>query len=223
MRNRKLPGGVVHAVVVLVMLAGILGGCQTAYYAAWEQLGREKRDLLRRDVAAVKAEQQETGEEFQDALDRLRSVYGSTGSPLERRYDDLRSAYESAESQADDLRSRIRSAETVAGDLFEEWQAEIKSMESASLRRSSEQKLARTRERWKGLHAAMLRSEKSMDPVLTQLRDQVLFLKHNLNAQALGTLEAEARSIDRDVSVLVTNLKRSIAEADSFLSTLGTE
>lgn len=210
----------VHVALAVVILGTSLVACRTAYYAAWEKLGREKRDLLRRDVAAVREEQQQTSEEFQDALDRLRAVYGSTDSPLERRYDDLRSAHQSAESQANELRGRIRRAETVANDLFEEWESEIGSMQSASLRRSSQHKLARTRERWKGLHAAMLRSEKSMDPVLAQLRDQVLFLKHNLNAQALGTLEAEARSIDRDVSVLVSNLKRSIAEADAFLSTL---
>jgi len=204
-----------------VLLGVLVAACRSIYYEAWETLGREKRDLLRRDVAAVKQEQTEVAEQFQDALDRLRAVYGSSGSELERRYDDLRREYETSERKAESLRDRIRRAERVASDLFYEWESELATMHNASLKRSSREKLDRTRKRWEGLQAAMARSERSMEPVLLQLRDQVLFLKHNLNAQALGALEAEARTIDRDVASLVTSMQRAISEADAFLSTLG--
>jgi hypothetical protein len=67
----------------------------------------------------------------------------------------------------------------------------------------------------------MKRSEKSMDPVLARLRDQVLALKHSLNAEALGRLEGEVGAIDRDVDALLADLRRSMAEADAFLGALG--
>ena len=195
--------------------------CSSVYYGAWEQLGREKRDLLRRHVEDVKDEQQATGEQFQDALERLRAVYGSTGSDLERRYDALRGEYEAAESRAETLRSRIRRARTTAEDLFDEWDDEIGTMQDAALKRRSREQWKATQQRWRGLDAAMTRSEKGMEPVLVRLRDQVLAMTHSLNAQALGTLEGEVGAIDRDVDALVADLRRSIAEADAFLSALG--
>jgi len=195
--------------------------CSSAYYGAWEQLGREKRDLLRRHVEDVKQEQQATGEQFQDALERLRAVYGSSGSDLELRYDALRAAYEDSEARAEALRSRIRRARTTAEDLFDEWDEEIGTMQDAALKRRSREQRKATQQRWRGLDTAMERSEKSMEPVLARLRDQVLAMKHSLNAQALGTLEGEVGAIDRDVDALVADLRRSIAEADAFLAALG--
>jgi len=194
--------------------------CSSVYYGAWEKLGREKRDLLRRDVEAVKEEQQATGEQFQDALERLRAVYGSSGSDLERRYDALRAEARDAEERAGALRSRIQRARKTAEDLFDEWDDEIGTMHDATLKRRSREQLEATQRRWRGLDAAIGRSEKSMAPVLTRLDDQVLAMKHSLNAQALGTLEGEVGAIDRDVDALVADLRRSIAEADAFLAAL---
>jgi hypothetical protein len=204
-----------------VLPAAALLACSSVYYGAWEQLGREKRELLRSHVEDVQEEQQATGEQFQDALERLRAVYGSSGSELEQRYDALRAEYEDAEERAGALRGRIARARTTAGDLFEEWEDEIGTMQDAALARRSRGQLQATRQRWRSLDAAMERAERSMDPVLVRLRDQVLAMKHSLNAQALGTLEGEVGAIDRDVDALVADLRRSIAEADAFLAALG--
>lgn len=66
----------------------------------------------------------------------------------------------------------------------------------------------------------MLRAERSMEPVLTQLRDQVLYLKHHLNAQALGALRDEAASIEKEIQKLIEEMNASIAEANRFIQTL---
>ena len=59
-----------------------------------------------------------------------------------------------------------------------------------------------------------------MDPVLQAFRDQVLFLKHNLNARAIASLESTVGAIEGDVQSLIDELGRSIREADAFLDTL---
>jgi predicted nucleic acid-binding Zn-ribbon protein len=207
-------------IVVALALLLAQGGCRTAYYEAWEQLGSEKRDLLRRDVDRMKDQQEETAEQFQDALTKLRALYGSSGSELEQRYDATKSEYEDCEAEASDLRARIADVRSVARDLFAEWEREIDSMESAAFKQDSRAKLAATRKRFETLDASMRRSEDSLDPVLRQFRDQVLYLKHNLNARSLGQLEGEVKRIDQDVNALVERMQKSIREADSFLGTL---
>ena len=69
---------------------------------------------------------------------------------------------------------------------------------------------------------AMRRAENRMDPVLQAFRDQVLFLKHNLNARAIASLEGTVVAIEGDVKRLLDELGRSIREADAFLDTLET-
>jgi len=56
-----------------------------------------------------------------------------------------------------------------------------------------------------------------MQPVLTAFRDQVLFLKHNLNAAAIASLQTTAKGIESDVERLVAEMNASIAEADRFI------
>jgi hypothetical protein len=56
-----------------------------------------------------------------------------------------------------------------------------------------------------------------MDPVLKRFNDQVLYLKHNLNAQAIASLQTTAAGIDTDVSALIKDMEASIAEADDFI------
>lgn len=66
--------------------------------------------------------------------------------------------------------------------------------------------------------AAMRKAEKTMYPVLDVLRDQVLFLKHNLNARAIASIKTELATVQRDVAALVTQMESSIAEANQFIT-----
>jgi hypothetical protein len=59
-----------------------------------------------------------------------------------------------------------------------------------------------------------------MAPVLTQFKDYVLYLKHNLNAQAIASLKGEATNIQAEISKLIAQMNQSIAKADEFVKTL---
>jgi hypothetical protein len=66
----------------------------------------------------------------------------------------------------------------------------------------------------------MKRAEKKIAPVLAAFRDQVLFLKHNLNAQAIAYLKGEIVSIETDVASLIKYMEASINEADAFIKSI---
>jgi len=101
--------------------------------------------------------------------------------------------------------------------MFDEWENELKLYKSASLRENSEQQLGETRERYGSLMSSMRQVEKRMDPVLQAFEDQVLFLKHNLNAQAIGALEGELGQIRQNVDSLIRDMEASIAESEVFI------
>jgi len=202
---------------LLTLLLGIVFGCQTTYYAVWEKLGKEKRHLLKDNVEKARTEQEEASKEFKDALTRVKELYGFKGGELEDFYNRLRDDYESCEKRAEAVKSRIDTVEQIASDLFKEWETEINDMANETFRSKSTQSLKDTKTRYARLNTAMVKAESKMGPVLKQLQDYVLYLKHNLNAQAIGALKQEVDDIEVEVDRLIKDIAKSIKEADDFL------
>ena len=202
----------------LVLLSvALLGGCSSLYYNTMEKLGFEKRDILVDRVENARDSQNDAQETFRSSLERFQSVVDTPDTDLKERYAEISDAYEDSKSSAEDVRDRIDKVEDVAEALFEEWEDELGEYESDSLRRSSEQQLDETRTQYSQLISRMHDAEERMDPVLEAFQDQVLYLKHNLNAQAIGSLENELVGIRQDVDELIRNMEQSIAESEAFI------
>lgn len=207
--------------MILVVVMPIFG-CQSAYYAGMEKMGYHKRDLMVSDVEKARDAQQEAKEQFKSALDRFTSVLNVKGGKLQEKYDTLNAEYEKSEAKAKAVRDRIASVEDVSEALFDEWETELKEYTSANLRRNSQAKLTRTRTQYAKLIKAMKRAESKMPPVLSKFNDQVLFLKHNLNAQAITSLKSELGSVESNINILIKEMETSIEQADTFISSMNT-
>lgn len=189
-------------------------------YSAYEKLGYEKRDLFKSQVKEVKNDQGDSKQEVSDALEQLKKVYGFNGGSLERDYGKLKSRYDDAEKGAAEVRDSVAKLNTIAEDLFREWSKEIGTMNSADLKSKSQSQLDQTRRKYDAYFSQLKKSESAMDPVLSKMKDQVLFLKHNLNAAAIAGLKTEAGRIEQDISKLVDEMNRSISQADDLIKTL---
>ena len=211
----QCPLPLVYSVLIL-FLPGLFG-CRSAYYSTMEKFGVYKRDLLKKRVVAARDDEQQAGQQFKDAVTRLKELYGFQGGDLEKTYTALKNDYDRSAAKAEDVHKRIRDVETVADDLFKEWAGEIKQISSETLRANSRKQLQETQSRYDDLHAALKQAEKSMDPVLIAFRDHVLYLKHNLNAQAIASLKGEAASIQTDITKLINEMNAAIAHADEFI------
>ena len=196
-------------------------GCQTAYYGAMEKLGYHKRDLLVSDVQKARDAQEEAKEQFQTAFEQFSTVLNFKGGALQDTYEKLNAEYERSESKAQAVHDRIASVEDVSEALFNEWEIELGQYSNKNLRRVSQQKLDQTRKQYSQLIRAMKRAEKNMGPVIAAFKDQVLFLKHNLNAQAIASLKQELVSVENDIASLIKDMEASIKEADLFLNAMG--
>ncbi len=206
-------------VLALVLVCFSAVGCSRAYYSTMKAFGKEKRDILSSRVKDAREDQKEAQEEFESALERFQALLGPEAKPseLQEMYDELSGKLEDCEADAKDVRERVDAVENVGEDLFDEWEDELDQYESRELRQKSERQMKDTRRRFDDLSRAMRRAEKSMEPVLKAFRDQVLYLKHNLNAQAVAQLRGVADSLEQDVARLVKEMQAAIAEADAFV------
>ncbi|MGH9159677.1 MAG: DUF2959 domain-containing protein [Vicinamibacteraceae bacterium] len=207
--------------VVVALLA--CAACDWMYYGTMRKLGLEKRDILVKRVRAARGAQQDAKEEFRSALEKFRTVLEVEGGSLEDKYNSLNDELERSESRAREVHDRVKAVRDVSKDLFGEWERELDQYTDRTLRAQSERELDETRRRADALIAAMSRAEERIDPVLRPLRDRVLFLKHNLNAQAIGALTKELDNMRGNVDALVADLERAIAEADVFIDAMETE
>lgn len=210
---------------LLVILAASFGllSCSAAYYGAMERLGVHKRDIMVDRVKAARDQQNEAKQQFLTAMEQFKSVVNFQGGDLEKEYNKLNATLQKTESEAAAVRSRIRAVENVSDALFSEWRAELKQYHSDALRQASQRKYDLTKAKYAELIGAMKNAEARLEPALVPLRDQVLFMKHNLNAKAIAGLSGEVSSVQTNVDRLVREMESAIAEADSFIAALQAE
>ncbi|MEL0633806.1 DUF2959 domain-containing protein [Pseudoalteromonas carrageenovora] len=201
----------------MLALTLALSGCQSAYYSAMEKVGVHKRDILIDRVEETKDSQEESQEEFKSALERLTTLIDFNGGELQDTYNQLNDDYESSLAAANDVSNNIDKVEDVAEALFDEWSDELEQYKSASLKRESSKKLTATQRQFSQLLSSMRSAESKMEPVLTSLHDNVLYLKHNLNAQAVAAIKGEFTNLKRDIQVLMNDMNKSIADSNKFI------
>jgi chromosome segregation ATPase len=197
-----------------------LCSCSSTYYDALEKLGYAKRDLLVERVKKTEDAQTAAKNQFASALDHFLAVTKVEGGELERRYDDLKSELQTSEDRAKEVRDRIAAVQDVADALFKEWESELGQYSNGSLRSQSERELRDTQGRYEELMRSMRKSADRMDPVLAAFRDQVLFLKHNLNARALASLDQTNRDLRGDIDRLIADMEASIQQSKAFIQGL---
>ena len=204
--------------ILLVLGLGlVLTACSSAYYNTMEKFGVHKRDILVDRVEDGRDSQKKAEKQFSSALEQFKSVVAIDGGNLEKVYDKLNGEYEKSKSAAEDIHKRIDDIEAVGKALFKEWEVEIQQYSSRELRTQSQQKLRATKQKYDQLVSTMRKTENRLDPVLTAMNDQVLYLKHNLNARAIQALKQEVVKIDRDVDVLLVAIRQAVSEADAFI------
>jgi hypothetical protein len=204
----------------LIVFALLLSGCQSTYYKAMRTLGKEKRDILVQRIKDAKKDQDQTKQQLQTTMESFQALTGFKGGSLEKSYKRLNSDYESAASQAGKLHDKIQSIDQVSNDLFKEWQGEINAMDNGKLKSQDTVMLRNARARQATYMRAMRRTEDQIEPVLKTFHDQVLFLKHNLNARAIGSLKNTSAGLQSDVDGLVQSIDASSQEADKLISSL---
>lgn len=204
----------------LLMLS--LSGCSSIKYNTLEKFGIHKRDILVGNVENARDSQQEAQEQFKDALEKFGSVVEIEETGLKKAYDRLSDEYDDSLAAAEDVRDEIDDVDEVATDLFAEWRQEINLYTNDALKRDSEAKLRQTENRYLELAETMRVAEESMDPVLETMLNNVLYLKHNLNAQAIGALKNTYGGLETDVDILIEEMNRSIERSNTFIQNMKT-
>ena len=220
LRNKKGWIGTAAAIFVAYQTFSTNGIGANYGIPSFDTFYQEPRDVLITRVEAASEAQQDTAQEFRSALEEFKAVTGFNGGDLEKRFNTLNAAFNDSEKAAKNVSSRIDRVVTATNRLLEDWREELDQYHDPAIKRRAETQFDATRTQAEKLIAAMREIESNTEPVLAVFRDQVLFLKHNLNMQAISSLQQESASVEQDVAILISQMEASIAEAQSFIKDL---
>jgi len=195
-----------------------LTGCASVQYSALEKVGIHKRDILVDRVEDARDAQGETREQLVSAYEELSALVGHDGGELADKYERLSKEVERSRSATEDLDERLSAIDRVSEDLFDEWESELDLYSSAALRADQEKKLKLARRQFLTMRDRMQTARNRVDPVMAVLTDNVLFLKHSLNAQALAALRGQTSLLEGQVDALIKDMQVAIDEADAFIN-----
>lgn len=204
----------------LVPLCIALASCTNLYYKAQEKFGNEKRDILVDRIKKGRQEQEKAKEQYKSTLEAFQAATGFKGGQTEEIYKKLKKEYDEAANRTKQVRDRIHSIEQVSGDMFNEWEKELNGMRNGELRNRSSLLLKATQRRYAELIRKMKTVEARAKPVLKAFEDQVLYIKHNLNAEAITSLKTNLFKLDAGVQTLLRDIETSTKEADEFIASL---
>jgi hypothetical protein len=207
---------------LLLGLSLLLGGCAGVYYNAMEKIGIPKRQILVDRVTEARGAQQAAKAQFASALEEFLSVSKVPVAQLKETYDRVKGEFDACDKRAREVRDRIAAIQSVADALFVEWGDELSQYTNPALRDQSSRQLETTKRRYAELRRIMDQAADRMAPVLATFRDQTLFLKHNLNAQAIASLDGTTRALQGDINRLMADMEKSIKEADAFIASMQT-
>lgn len=198
----------------------IVQHCRRAYRKSRDSWGYPKRDVVVYRVVKARDSLESAKTQFVSALEKFAAVTDFDGGFLKDHYLELKREFDLSQQQAALVSQRIRAVEEVSLALFEEWQEELDQYTSRQLRSNSREQLRLAKQHYNRLIRAMRKAESKINPVLAAFKDQVLFLSHSLNAQAIASLHHDLRAIAIDIASLIAAMEKSILEANAFVNSV---
>ncbi len=158
--------------------------------------------------------------QYDGALDAFRKVVAFDGGDIEKRYRAAKQSYERGAIKAESANHLIRRIDDSAKQVLAEWESEIKDYSDRARQQDSRARLDAARAHHEKTMSELREAQSAMQPVLTQMRDLVLYLRHRLNEIALRGVPARANEVESDVAEYLESIDKAIERADSFLENL---
>lgn len=204
--------------IILVLIGLVfISSCSTLYYSFWEKLGKEKRDLLKSNISKMNTEQNEVKKSLDEVMQEIRKKYPTNNKELESFYDHYSSEYDQMSKRSESLKERGQKVDEIANDLFKEWEAEIEQLENEKYKVDSQSKLNETKKSYRALISQAHSVEMNMDKILAKMKDQTLYLKHNLNAASLNSFKSAIFDIKEEMAQLTQEIEKATGKAEKFL------
>jgi hypothetical protein len=161
--------------------------------------------------------------QIQKTMDAYNAVLAPETTDRRGAYKKLQKEMATTEKKRVEVSARAKEMNTDADTLFKSWESSTASIQSPEMRKKSEDRLAKTKTRYAEIGTTGQKAAALYDPFIKTLHDQVEFLGHDLNADAIKSLAPDAAKLNAQANELYAAIDKTTAAANSNIAALKPE
>ena len=135
-------------------------------------------------------------------MDVYNSIFSEVAKDRKSLYKKLQNEMDTMVKRRGEISTRAEQTRIEADNLFVSWGNSLSGITDPDLRKRSEERLAKTKARYADIQATGRQADDAYAPVMKKLQDQVAYLGHDLNAEAVGSLKGDAAKLTGQVDEL---------------------
>lgn len=170
-------------------------------------------------IGAMRAARVQIG----STVDGYNTIMAGEAVDNRKAYKKLTKELSKSEKAAANVRTKAAAMDVVANDFFSNWEASLEGFSSEDLRQRSAERLNDTRKRYEEILEAAGEAGDAFDPFVTNLKDQILFLGHDLNPSAIQALQGDAKKLNGRAAEVFKDVDKTIVTASEYTASLRPE
>jgi len=203
-----------HGIAVLIALAlAATAGAQS------DEGLKQIEEVVKASGNTVKAIA-DTKLQLQKTMDVYNSLMADDATDRQKLYKSLQKEMENTDKRRAKIEEEAAKMRSAADTLFGQWADSTAAIESADLRRKSEDRLNATKASYDEIGTVGKKAADLYGPFMKDLQDQVTFLGHDLNPSAVASLKPEAAKLNEKANALIAEIDDTITTANTNIGAL---
>lgn len=161
--------------------------------------------------------------QFLKTIDVYNAILAEGAKDRKKLYKKLQSDMESTEEKRAEVGRKADQMKLEAGIVFKSWADSTVGIENPDLKKRSEERLEKTKDRCAEIQSAGRSAVEVYAPVMKALQDQVTYLGHDLNAEAVASLKPDAAKVNAQAQELAKRVDEAIGIANTNINALRPE
>ena len=198
------------------IVAGLL--LSSSFVAADD--GHDRAKDFYEKIDEAENELEETRKRFQKASARYERMLSAKSNQRKDRYEDFVDQTKECEDKREKLDERLEEMDKQAKKFFDAWRKSSKKIGDNGLRSRSHERLEASRVRYERLSDSYRGVMEHYTPLTKAMRDQIVYLSHELNAESTASLSEDAAKIQARVEGFLHLVDESRHLASDYMASV---
>lgn len=209
-----------RACIVVGLLLLVLPGIAHAQIFGSDPESLKRTDKLIEGAENLIKEAVKARNEIEKTLTSYNALFAGDVQDVRKAYKDVEKGLESTEKQRDEVKKRVDSMKVEADAYFASWNESLQQIGSDNLRKRSEDRMNETKSHFNGVLAAVADARGAYEPFAANLKDQWVYLGHDLNADGIASLKPDADELNSKARNLFKSIDDGMKKADEYVESL---
>jgi hypothetical protein len=162
----------------------------------------------------------ETKVQLMKTMDVYNALMADDATDRKKLYKSVQKEMDNTEKRRMKITEEAAKMKSEADTLFAQWAESAAAIENPDLRKRSEDRLEATKASYAEIEAVGQKAADLYPPFMKDLQDQITYLGHDLNAEAVASLKPEVAKLNEKAQALVRSLDDTIGTANQKISAL---